>query len=171
MHCEATFGASVSMVLSILHMLNRGAPPFLRLRATRTPIAEAAFGQAFKKVQGTNERGQIPISLLRDGDRKTEVVFVPVEGYERVKLSSNDEVNESTACFWCYRVEPGAMGAAIQWVTSVRMPLVLDLDDTLVYAQFESSLKQSKREKVRRVYPLCRCRFFPAFSVLPDMFI
>jgi hypothetical protein len=149
-HCEATFGASISMVLSILHMLNRGAPPFMRLRAARAPAAaEVAFGRVFKKVQGSNdERSQIPISLLRDGDRKTEVVFVPVEGYERVKLSSNDEVNESTACFWCYRVEPGAMGAAIQWITSVRMPLVLDLDDTLVYAQFESSLKQQKREKV-----------------------
>jgi hypothetical protein len=146
--CEATFGCDPRMVLSTLHMLNRGAPPFLRLRPSKHSSAAAAFDKAFGLALPSSKRAELPICLLRDGDKETEIVFVPIYNLEHVQLPNGMWTVERSMCFWCYRVVPGCMAAAINWVMGMRMPLVLDLDDTLVVANGESALR-AKRERVR----------------------
>ena len=153
--CEATFACEVPLVLCTLHMLNRGAPPFLRLRANaEVDGATDAFDQFFESASVSQRRAQLPISLLRDGDRATEVVCVPIKDERHVQLSNGVWRKQAGFCFWCYRVVPGSMMAAIEWMHTQRMPLVLDLDDTLVVANGESALRD-KRDKV------CACLLLP----------
>lgn len=137
-------------------MLCRGEPPFLRLRPRPdAPDAARAFEAAFERLRpGAGGKGDrrscgLPLKSLRDSDSDTDVVFVPMHDLQhRRNATTGRWTVEREMCFWCYRVAPGSVFSAISWVTASRMPVVWDLDDTLVVANGEGALRD-KREKAR----------------------
>ena len=153
--CDATITCDPVLALCTLHMLCRGEPPFLRLRPRPdAPDAAAAFEAAFERLRpgaGKADRRScgLPLKSLRENDSDTDVVLVPMYDLQhRRNVATGRWAVEREMCFWCYRVAPGSVFAAISWITAARMPVVWDLDDTLVVANGEGALRD-KRDKAR----------------------
>jgi hypothetical protein len=152
------------LAMATLHMLSRGQPPPLRLRP-QNPGATEAFEAAFERLQpqnstsaGSKKKGSIgmPLRVLNHNGQPTHVLFVPIYDLRHKELADGQWVIEQEPCFWAYHVAPGSLYSALFWINKSRMPVVLDLDDTLVVASAESSL-QEKRHRVRVPLSLFRC--------------
>ena len=149
--CDLQFNCSRRLALCILHVLNRGQPPFMRLRpageysAADDSADRAAFDSAFERILQTQQDPPLPVTRVGEGSEAFEIMFVPMHDLRAQKGA--DGKREKVPCFWCYRVVPGAIAAAIKWMNSFRLPVVLDLDDTLVVANGEGALRD-KRDKV-----------------------
>lgn len=133
-------------------MLNRGEPPFLRLRPSSTPSAAATWGRVFEIITPKDKPAQIPFAIVTDRGRETEIVLVPISHLQSVRGSNGRWCYQSCPSFWCYRVVPGCLHASIAWTHGGQMPLVLDLDDTLVVANGERALRE-KKSRVRSSTP------------------
>ena len=163
--CDAKFSCDPSDALAVLHMLNKGAPPFMRVQAPDTAEGKAEFSNMFDSthMEPGAQRADFPVCQLRDGDQALEVVLVPMIDQRQVQAPDGTWSQESRECFWCYRIVPGSLLAAMSWLKLHRMPLVLDLDDTLVVANGEGAMRD-KRERVRSCFRPCMAP--EAFHVL-----
>jgi hypothetical protein len=167
-HCQHDpIKCDPTLALATLHMLSRGQPPPLRLRPENIPGAAETFEAAFERLQPPPEtEGKrvigMPLRVLKDNGRPTDVIFVPILDLQHKQLANGQWAIESEPCFWAYHVAPGSLFSAISWITQARMPVVLDLDDTLVVASAESSL-QEKRLRVRG--PLSGAAFCPSLVI------
>jgi hypothetical protein len=145
--CDLQFNCSRRLALCILHVLNRGAPPFLRLKPQSTPTALAAFESVFQRILVSERDPPLPVSCITDGAETFEILFVPIHDLSAERDGDGKWASRKQPCFWCYRVVPGAVAAGIKWLSMCRLPVVLDLDDTLVVANGEGALRD-KRDKV-----------------------
>lgn len=146
--CNLQFNCSRRLALSNLHVLSRGRPPFLRLRAARTPSAMATFREVVDAILVHERDPPLPVTTVSDGSEVYEIMFVPVFDLSATQAPGGGWNYSRQPCFWCYRVVPGSVAAGIKWLTMYRMPVVLDLDDTLVVANGETALRD-KRDKVQ----------------------
>ena len=82
---------------------------------------------------------------LADGD-KLEIVFVPIKSNDHVRQADGSFCCSNSACFWGVCSPPGTMLATMRMLNDNCMPLVLDLDDTVVLAYNEDGLNRMYRE-------------------------
>lgn len=141
------FNCSRRLALSNLHVLSRGRPPFLRLRPAGGASAEATFQGIVDAILVHERDPPLPVTTVADGAEVFEIMFVPVFDLSATHAPGGGWNYQRRPCFWCYRVVPGSVAAGIKWLTMYRMPVVLDLDDTLVVANGETALRD-KRDKV-----------------------
>lgn len=119
----------------------------MRLRPQDDPVARSAFNSTIDRILQSDRDPPLPVSYVADGSESFEILFVPVHDLVAQRGADGTWEYQKVSCFWCYRVVPGAVPASIKWLTGFRLPVVLDLDDTLVVANGEGALRD-KRDKV-----------------------
>ena len=72
MSCDVRWNVPRRLALTVAHVLAKGEPPLLRLKAARGAISAAAFNRAHADLV---ESSQCACCALADG---TELVFIPV---------------------------------------------------------------------------------------------
>lgn len=119
----------------------------MRIRPQDDPAARTTFDSTFERILQSERDPPLPVTCIADGSETFEILFVPMHNLIAQRNAEGKWTYEKVPCFWCYRVVPGAVAAAIKWLSMFRLPVVLDLDDTLVVANGEGALRD-KRDKV-----------------------
>lgn len=153
--CDLQFNCSRRLALCILHVLNRGLSPFMRMRPLDEHAARTTFDSTFERILATERDPPLPVTCVAEGSEAFEILFVPMHDLVSTKGADGKWSYNKVPCFWCYRVVPGALAAAIKWLSMNRLPVVLDLDDTLVVANGEGALRD-KRDKVSQPDPAAK---------------
>jgi hypothetical protein len=128
----------------------------MRMRPQDSPTSRSTFDSAFERILQSERDPPLPVTRVADGTDSFEIMFVPIHDLVATKGVDGKWTYQKVPCFWCYRVVPGAVAAAIKWLGMFRLPVVLDLDDTLVVANGEGALRD-KRDKVCCMHALYAC--------------
>ena len=129
----------------------------MRLRPAGDAEARTTFDSTFERILQSERDPPLPVTCVAEASEAFEIMFVPMHDLVAQRGADGKWSYQKVPCFWCYRVVPGAIAAAIKWMSMFRVPVVLDLDDTLVVANGEGALRD-KREKVR-------CPWLPSNTV------
>jgi hypothetical protein len=74
-----------------------------------------------------------------------DLVLAPLPIWEGGRTSPTSD--RSTSPIWLgYLCSHGALKAALQWLERGTLPIVLDLDDTIVHAQTEADLERARSD-------------------------
>ena len=131
--------------LAVLHALTRGLPPAVCVSAHTTP----AWGTYFcKSVTELRNRQQVMFCEVPGEIVTRHMICVPMGPAAAAWHTLASANVQAMHCLWCYDVPVDSFLAARSWLSAGKLPVIFDLDDTLVSAMAASQI-QKMLEDVR----------------------
>eukprot|EP00210_Caulerpa_lentillifera_P007533 g7196.t1 len=129
----------------VLNLVCNGAGPTVFLTAFKESSTAEHFEELVKLHQVSLERNRCFVVAMSED---TELFLLPIQS------KFNQDKNSSELIFWGYTVMRGAVTHVTEMLKTCKIPLVFDLDETLVLANSLSSLTTRKKQLSSKISTL-----------------